>query len=135
MKPGDIVKQIHHDNYAVVRYSSFGISLHMWNEEHQGMAKTLGQPVSEYEKHWQVVDKLPDDWEIGEHGLPQKKPQPSYLGVTIQGHIFKEDDTDLDEDEFYDEFISFIESKGWQFGGTIAQCNEDGDFVFHKRKD
>ena len=73
MKPGDIVKRRDNEEYAVVRYSTFGISLHSWNEEYQALGKTLGDNPSIYEKYWEVIDALPDGWVIGSHGCPIKE--------------------------------------------------------------
>jgi hypothetical protein len=73
MKPGDIVKRKGEDDYGIVTYSSFGVSIHMYNEEHNGLAKTLGDSPSAYEKYWEVVDKLPKGWKIGKFGCPVKE--------------------------------------------------------------
>lgn len=73
MKPGDIVKRKGEEKYAIVAYSTFGISLHFWIEELQGMGKTLGDSPSAYEEDWEVVGKLPDDWEIGPYDYPTRK--------------------------------------------------------------
>jgi hypothetical protein len=73
MKAGDIVKRKGSDEYASVHYSSFGISLHSWSEEYNGMFKTLGLQPFEYEDQWEVVEQLPEDWEMNEYGCPVKK--------------------------------------------------------------
>lgn len=73
MKAGDIVKRKGKDEYASVHYSTFGISLHFWNEHHQGLGKTLGDSPESYEEQWEVVKKLPDDWEMNQYGCPVKK--------------------------------------------------------------
>ena len=35
---------------------------------------------------------------------------------------------DVTEDEFWDAFIGFIESKGWYFGGGVAEI-QDGYYI------
>lgn len=35
---------------------------------------------------------------------------------------------ELSEDEFWDDFIGFIESKGWCFGGGISEI-QDGFYI------
>lgn len=32
---------------------------------------------------------------------------------------------EMTEEEFYDEFIGFVESKGWYFGGTIYEFKDE----------
>jgi hypothetical protein len=75
MKPGDIVKQKGENNYGLVEYSTFGISIHclIEYEGNLGLSKTLVDKPSRYEQYWEVVDKLPKHWEIGPYGCPIKK--------------------------------------------------------------
>jgi hypothetical protein len=75
MKPGDIVKRKSEDEYGVVTYSSFGISIHqaVEHEGQLGLSKTLGDRPSAYEKYWEVVNKLPNGWKIGKFGCPIKE--------------------------------------------------------------
>ena len=69
MKPGDIVKLKGMQTYATVHYSTFGISLHTWDEDHGALGKTLGDDPEVYKEYWEVVDSIPDthyyDTEIG----------------------------------------------------------------------
>jgi hypothetical protein len=47
-------------------------------------------------------------------------------GVEISGSVFAHEG-DVDHEEFQDSFINFIESKGWFFGGSTKQIDEDGN--------
>jgi hypothetical protein len=67
MKFGDVVRNRQSGVYATVEYSTFGISLHWWDEEHKALGKTLGEPRSYWQKDWEVVD-LPEGYEIMEYG-------------------------------------------------------------------
>jgi uncharacterized protein YggL (DUF469 family) len=49
-------------------------------------------------------------------------------GIRLEGYVFAENEADIDQDEFVDTFIKFIESKGWYFGGGIRLTNEDKQF-------
>ncbi|WP_226669617.1 hypothetical protein [Metabacillus litoralis] len=51
-----------------------------------------------------------------------KKP----VGVQIEGSIYASDGEDIGHNQFLDEFIEFIESKGWSFGGGSFQIDEEG---------
>ncbi|TCP30210.1 hypothetical protein EV207_10633 [Scopulibacillus darangshiensis] len=55
----------------------------------------------------------------------EKKKQ---LGVDIDGCVFAID-ADINNDEFMDKFIEFIESNGWHFGGGINQIDSNGKKV------
>ena len=48
-------------------------------------------------------------------------------GVKIEGYLYKDDNTELGVDEFLDAFIEFIESKGWQFGGSTGPVDDEGN--------
>lgn len=45
-------------------------------------------------------------------------------GIRIEGYVFAKDG-DIDQEEFYEMFIDWMESKGWLFGGGIRHTNED----------
>lgn len=47
--------------------------------------------------------------------------------VEIDGGITTADGTNLDDDKFLDEFIEFLEGKGWQFSGMTATRAHDYD--------
>ncbi|MFJ6413408.1 hypothetical protein [Terribacillus saccharophilus] len=49
-------------------------------------------------------------------------------GVKIDGVIYSLDG-DLGHNEFLDEFLKFIESKGWQYGGGSFQVDEEGEQI------
>ncbi|MGG4255512.1 hypothetical protein ABEW12_19200 [Bacillus licheniformis] len=46
-------------------------------------------------------------------------------GVKIEGVVYSLEG-DLGHNKFLDEFLEFIESKGWQFGGGSFQVDEEG---------
>lgn len=47
--------------------------------------------------------------------------------ITIEGVVYKVKG-DMDEQEFNDAFIEFVESKGWYFGGrTILEATKDDE--------
>ncbi|WP_239693215.1 hypothetical protein [Bacillus haynesii] len=46
-------------------------------------------------------------------------------GVKIEGVIYSLEG-DLGHNKFLDDFLEFIESKGWQFGGGSFQVDEEG---------
>jgi uncharacterized protein YggL (DUF469 family) len=50
------------------------------------------------------------------------------VGVQIQGYVYA-NEGDLGHNEFLDEFIQFIESKGWNFGGGSFQIDEEGNKI------
>ena len=53
-----------------------------------------------------------------------------WLGIEINGSLFADDkEIDIDEAKFFKEFIEFIESRGWSFGGGISQVDEDGEYI------
>jgi hypothetical protein len=47
------------------------------------------------------------------------------VGVKIEGAIYASEGN-LGNNLFLDEFIKFIESKGWEFGGGSFQVDEEG---------
>jgi uncharacterized protein YggL (DUF469 family) len=49
-------------------------------------------------------------------------------GVEISGVLYA-DDGDIDHNEFLDAFIDFVESKNWNFGGSVKTINEDGNTI------
>ncbi|ADP30987.1 MULTISPECIES: hypothetical protein [Bacillus] len=49
-------------------------------------------------------------------------------GVKIEGVIYSLEG-DLGHNKFLDEFLEFIESKGWQFGGGSFQVDEEGKHI------
>ncbi|MGG3624560.1 hypothetical protein ABES25_13500 [Bacillus gobiensis] len=52
------------------------------------------------------------------------------LGIEINSCIFSDDKSkDIDEAEFLREFIEFIETKGYNFGGGFPQVDEDGNYI------
>nr|WGE04401.1 hypothetical protein P5640_15125 [Bacillus subtilis] len=48
--------------------------------------------------------------------------------VKIEGVIYSLEG-DLGHNKFLDEFLEFIESKGWQFGGGSFQVDEEGKHI------
>lgn len=48
--------------------------------------------------------------------------------VKIDGIIYSLN-RDLGHNEFLDEFLIFIESKGWQYGGGSFQVDEEGEHI------
>jgi hypothetical protein len=50
-----------------------------------------------------------------------KKP----IGIEINGTIYS-NEGNIEEEEFFEAFIEFIESKGWFFGGGISQIDGEG---------
>ncbi|MBU2660273.1 hypothetical protein [Bacillus cabrialesii] len=49
-------------------------------------------------------------------------------GVKIEGVIYSLEG-DLGHNKFLDDFLEFIESKGWQFGGGSFQVDEEGKHI------
>ncbi|MGM0750258.1 MAG: hypothetical protein ACQEUS_21030 [Bacillota bacterium] len=49
-------------------------------------------------------------------------------GVKIEGVIYSLEG-DLGHNNFMDEFLEFIESKGWHFGGGSSQIDEEGQQI------
>ena len=48
--------------------------------------------------------------------------------IEITGCITKDNEsefTEYDENQFFDDFIDLIESKGWSFGGSITAMSEE----------
>jgi hypothetical protein len=54
--------------------------------------------------------------------------QRKQIGVRIDGYVYP-NQGDLEYFEFWDAFIDFIESKGWQFGGGSFQVDDEGNKV------
>lgn len=74
MKAGDIVKNKHTEGlYGVIRDSRLGLSVHFKSMIKKGLHKTLGYSQETLEEFWEVVDELPDDYEIGKYGVPLRK--------------------------------------------------------------
>jgi hypothetical protein len=67
MQIGNIVQHKENGTYATVEYSTFGFSLHFWDEENQALGKTLGTSAEELLKHWEVVN-MPEGYEEMEWG-------------------------------------------------------------------
>jgi hypothetical protein len=72
MKVGDVVRNKSSGQYGTVEYSTFGFSIHMWNEDHSALGKTLGDKPSEVKKYWEVAE-LPDGYEVLQYGGVRKK--------------------------------------------------------------
>jgi hypothetical protein len=53
-----------------------------------------------------------------------KKP----IGIEINGTIYS-NEGNIEEEEFFEAFIEFIESKGWFFGGGISQIDGEGKVI------
>lgn len=79
MQPGDIVKKKGEEEYARVAYSTFGISLHLWNSKRNALVKTLGDSPSTYQAYWDVIEELPEGWVSGPYGCPVQKPEVSKM--------------------------------------------------------
>jgi hypothetical protein len=47
-----------------------------------------------------------------------KKMEQPQKGIRIEGNVFA-DNGDIDQTEFADAFVDFVESKGWEFGGSL----------------
>lgn len=67
MKIGDVVKNKRTGAYGIVNYSSFGFSIHSWDEGVR--SKTVGCPASEISEYWEIVRRLPkgykkDGWGV-----------------------------------------------------------------------
>ncbi|WP_391117130.1 hypothetical protein [Psychrobacillus sp. L3] len=48
------------------------------------------------------------------------------IGVQIEGCIYTNNGNDLKHDEFWNAFIDFVESNGWNFGGGGSQIDYEG---------
>ncbi|MEK5036235.1 hypothetical protein MKY96_32820 [Paenibacillus sp. FSL R7-0302] len=67
MKIGAVVRHKRTMAYGTVEYSTFGYSIHMFDEVRKALGKTLGAPVHELLEHWDVV-KLPKGYERYKYG-------------------------------------------------------------------
>lgn len=67
MKIGDIVRNKETGAYGTVEFSSFGVSIHVWDEDRIALAKTLGASISEVSQYWEVV-KLPKGYVKAKYG-------------------------------------------------------------------
>lgn len=72
MKIGDVVRSKDGSTYGTINFSTFGYSVHFWNEEYHSFGKTLGQPESEVLKYWEVCE-LPEGYYIDDLGTVRKK--------------------------------------------------------------
>lgn len=52
-------------------------------------------------------------------------------GIEINGAVFA-DEGDLNHEEFLEEFVKFVESKGWHFGGSTKPVDEEGNYIRNK---
>lgn len=50
------------------------------------------------------------------------------IGIEINGTIYSIEGN-IGENEFFESFIEFIESKGWFFGGGISQIDGEGNTI------
>lgn len=73
MKIGDWVKSKDDDTYGRVEWSMMGFQIHFWNEEFGCYGKTLGESEYVLSKEWEVVEKLPDTYELNDYRLPVRK--------------------------------------------------------------
>jgi uncharacterized protein YggL (DUF469 family) len=56
--------------------------------------------------------------------------QNKQLGIEISGTIYSEDaHTNINQEEFLEKFIAFVEKNNWLFGGGTKQVDEDGELV------
>ena len=65
MRIGDVVRHRVDGTLGTVEYSTFGLSIHFWDEGR--LAKTLGDMFENINKYWEVID-LPDGYEVHEYG-------------------------------------------------------------------
>jgi hypothetical protein len=49
-------------------------------------------------------------------------------GIKLEGVIYPLEGN-LGNNNFMDEFLEFLESKGWQFGGGSYQIDEEGNII------
>jgi uncharacterized protein YggL (DUF469 family) len=50
------------------------------------------------------------------------------IGIEINGTIYS-NEGNIEEEEFFEAFIEFVESKGWFFGGGISQIDGVGNVI------
>jgi hypothetical protein len=62
LKIGDLVKHKRTGFFGIINYSTFGCSVHFYDEETNTYGKTLGTIFEDVEKYWEVTDELPDDY-------------------------------------------------------------------------
>lgn len=71
MKVGDVVKGVQSGKYGTVHESSFGVSVHVWDESMKTLGKTLGESVEVVSKYWKVT-RMPKGHRRHPHGGIEK---------------------------------------------------------------
>lgn len=51
------------------------------------------------------------------------------FGIKLDGCVYATSKEDLSEEEFSNDFIEFIEKRGWYFGGVLSQIDEEGNHI------
>lgn len=86
----DVVRNKTTGEYGTVHYSSFGYSIHTWDEGAHCLGKTVGAPANEILEHWEVVE-LPEGYVKAPYGGIRKpkthelKTFPQYFYAVQQG--------------------------------------------------
>lgn len=72
MNIGDIVRNKRTGIYGTVHYSTFGVSIHTYDEIIKALGKTNGESIETLSKYWEVID-LPEGYERYKYGGLIKK--------------------------------------------------------------
>lgn len=67
LKIGDVVQNKIGKDYGTIEYSTFGFSIHMWNEGMNCFGKTLGMSERDVLHSWRKVD-MPKGYVVHEYG-------------------------------------------------------------------
>ena len=70
MVVGEYVKRKDEEVYGVVTDTLLGLGIIFWESDNEN--KTLGVTLFALEKYWNVIDGLPEGYEIDQYGLPAK---------------------------------------------------------------
>ncbi|MEH6942135.1 hypothetical protein [Bacillus sp. JJ722] len=73
MQIGDVVTHRTKGIYGVVQHSTFGVSIHVLHEDQDppALEKTVGMPVKEALKDWEVI-QCPEDYIVTYSGLKKE---------------------------------------------------------------
>lgn len=64
-----IVKEKETGRYGTTHYSTFGVSVHFYDEENNALDKTLGDKWENIKDYYEVLDEIPKGYEWDKSGL------------------------------------------------------------------
>lgn len=57
------------------------------------------------------------------------KPKKELMGTFVKGVVYRQDFGPMNQEKFFDDFIDWIESQGYYFGGVMTNTDVNKDEV------